>query len=156
MKGLNLILFAFLFTFLACSTDKKEENKQSEPINEASQIIEQQNFTVVSGEETEKEGMPQVPVFIKSELINENLLLTTENGFIVIEADSREAYGMPKEVAFSFNTYYAGAGYLYYGNVEDNQLKVYRKFYGEESESPEKYELFKTFELNSGKLEEVK
>jgi hypothetical protein len=150
MKSLTFSFFVLLVLFTACAetqtaTETEAENKQTEAV-----ALNNADFSAIQGEVTEAEGMPQVTVLIRHKSGAE-AEFTTENAFTEIAPDQRAGYKIPNEVAFSFSTYYAGAGYLYFAVVENNLLNVYRRFYGEESVE-ETFELFKSFQLTDNNL----
>lgn len=81
-------------------------------------------------------------------------LIDRDYGLSKMEREQQANFDMPKETAFAYNAYYAGGGHYYYGQIDGEDLKVYRGYVEEktpqnEDELPDvwKYELFKTIPI---------
>lgn len=146
IKNLTFIL-VIMIIFAACNSSETTQTQAEETQQKKeATTFTNADFSIELGEEKEVEMMPQIPVFIKTDLAEAPILLTTESAFTEVTPDTRANEGIPEDAAFSFYTYYAGAGYYYYGNVENAELKVYRKYSGEDLVE-EKYTFFKSFKF---------
>lgn len=162
------LALGLLFFVVACAENRDQSNADTagdstatDPPTAAADTVALANydFNIQCGESTTNaEGYPRVPISITAPgLLDRPLYLATD--YICGEAseDLWSGLDIPADAEFGLNTYYAGAGYYYYGIVEDNQLKVYRDFFEEgtpdNKPEPRNYQLFKAYRNFGGQVQ---
>ncbi len=147
MKIAPFIALLLMVLIVSCNQSETAQDGQEEIIEQEEVVYddlsEMQYFVVEPGEVKEEDGIPTMPLILATEGRG-NVLITDAPSYMPIENSEFESIGIPESAKFAFNTFYAGGGYYYYGNVEDNRLKIYRKITDAESTETFDFELFKT------------
>ena len=151
MKKIKILMPLLMLILLTMSCENADKNPVNQVAEKISYIdISAMDFVVEYEEKAVVDEIPQIQIIITSEGRG-NLMLTTEPAMMEIEKSEFKAIDIPETAVFALNTYYAGDGYYYYGKVEDNRLKVYRKAIEEMSEKEFEFELFKTYAFTANR-----
>lgn len=98
---------------------------------------------------SEAQGIPKHSLKAISTKINDPIPFMEANGCMEISKDQFEQKAIPEDVAFGFNTWFAGGGQFGYAQAVGNELKIFSKFVDEgvAEEEAGDYELRKTLEF---------
>ena len=94
------------------------------------------------------EPPPEMNYLLVSNKLTTPMLIATEPS--CQEITDTKAFNMPEQTAFANHGYYAGGGYYYYGQVQNDTLKIFRQWIEEThpNDDPDPgettYKLFKT------------
>lgn len=118
-----LPILLICLTFAACKNDSSEPDSDDKTVADISNA----DFTIECGKATMNGDVPEVKMYFTSPKLKERVFITTTPACRDL-SDNYLDYNMPKEAIFKVSGYYAGGGFYYYGQVEENHLKVYRTF----------------------------
>lgn len=128
-----LFLLIFICSLPSC-TGKKKNGAMNQPHKEtmdssALAAIYNADFGLrcKPAESASNEPPREMHYMLLSDKLMKPVLITTEPSCNKISDNA--AFDMPSETAFAGHGYYAGSGYYYYGLVQNDSLKIYRKWF---------------------------
>jgi hypothetical protein len=119
-------------------------------------------ITTANYQDDPRIGMPSFDIFLHITGAADSLLIARDYAASIFDQASMDSYAklIPAEAVFLINSYYAGAGYYYYGIPDQNTLKVYRLFQEEGNpdqpevnQAPPAPQLMKTAKIFSDHIE---
>ncbi len=91
--------------------------------------------------------IPSVDIYISSAIFSTPIFLTKEFNLMNLNDGQKKQFEIPTNSSFSFWTWWAGGGACYYGIVEGQKLKVFKKYLEEQESDNLQFELLKTISL---------
>lgn len=127
---------------------EKLKKRLTEPQN-----FENAEFKLVStpSKEDKTTGTPSTEISLSSPVLSNPIFIVKETNLSEIkEYQQRENMGIPGYATFAFSSWYAGGGAIYYGVIENNLLKIYRKYQDEQEVSgANKFQMLNEIDLEN-------
>lgn len=107
-------------------------------------------------------GMPSFDIYLHITGTSDSLLVARDYAASIFNKAAMDSYAklIPADAVFLINSFYAGAGYYYYGIPEKNMLKIYRLFQEEGNpdndginQAPPEPQLMKTAKIYTDHIE---
>lgn len=101
-------------------------------------------FTLSQKNTIENEsGAPSTEVFVTPSNSEKPIFIVKDYNLMPIDDNSRSNYNIPNSSKFAFQSWFAGGGALYYGILENKNLKIFKKFIDEGQSENSNFKLLK-------------